>query len=212
MNPRIQQTIGWLLCCVLMFVTLSMGWRLKSLKRQGATLSADIRKTERATEQFLNEADAVWVQFGGCQRELEKNTVPMAEPIVWCVGWMRSQVGLADEVEIECVGIKTFNGMATGRAIRDAMGGTIACLEPYAVQLDLRKTTLGKLRYVLEQIESPRSPGIVKYLKVDALESGDGYSATAIVYLPSFQYLEDWQDIREFLASGNLAISSPDGE
>jgi hypothetical protein len=212
MNPRIPKTIGWLLCCVLLAAVFSMGWKLKSLEKQAAALSSNIRKTEQATERFLKEADAIWVRFGGRWRELEKNTVPMAEPIVWCVGWVRNQVGLADEIGIECVGVKTFNGMATGRPIRDATEGTMACLAPYAIQLDLRKTTLGKLQYVLGQIESPRSPGIVKYLKVDALESGDGYSATAIVYLPSFQYLEDWQDIREFFASGNSEASPAEKE
>jgi len=211
MNPRIQQTIGWLPCCVLMIAVFSMGWKLNGLEKQAAALSLDIRKTERATERFRKEADAIGLQFGGCQRELEKYTVPMAEPIVWCVGWIRNRVGLSDEIGVECIGVKTFDGLAAGRSMRDAMGGTTACLAPYVVQLDLRKTTMGKLQYVLEQIETPRAPGIVKYLKVEALESGDGYSATAIVCLPAFQYPEDWQDVREFLASETPVDSSPDG-
>jgi len=177
-----------------------MGWKLKRLEKQAATLFSDIRKTERATERLCKEADAIWLQFGGCQRELEKNTVLVAEPIVWCIDWIHNQVGLAADIEIECIGTLPLTGMAIGRSMRDAMEGTTACLVPYVVRLDLRKTTLGKLQYVLEQIESPRSPGIVKYLKVDTLEPEDGYSATAIVYLPSFQCSGDWRDVREFLA------------
>jgi hypothetical protein len=200
--------IGWLLCCILVFVALSMVRKSKDLKEQAAALSLKIDKAEQATGRFREEADAAWVQFSGRQQELKKHIVPLAEPIVWCVGWVRNQVGLSDEVGVECRGLKAFRGMTTGRSVRDAMKGTTACLVPYAIQLDLQKTTLGKLQYVLEQIESPHSPGIVKYLKVDALESGDGYSAMVIVYLPAFQYLEDWQDIRGFFASGNSKVSS----
>ena len=76
-------------------------------------------------------------------------------------------------------------------------GGTV-CLAPYLVRLDFRETSLQTLEYVLEQLESASSFCVVTYLNLTPLESGNGYSATAMVCLPTFLYPEDWRDIRSF--------------
>ena len=201
MSFRIPKVWVWTACGVLLLALLPMGWKLKTLKKRADRISLEISNARKAAAQCRQEAGFIRERLEGRLSELKKNTVDMDNPIVWCVGWIRNRVGLSEDIDIECIGTKPPVGMAMGRSVRDSMEGTVACLAPYSVRLDLREATLGTLEYVLEQLESPDYPCIVTYLEVNSPESGKGCSATAMVSLPIFQYPEDWRDIRDFLAS-----------
>ncbi len=192
-----------MLCLILLLSAFLLAGNLNSIKKQEDQLIEKIRQSQKNTHRLNQETVAIQQQLNGWEQEIKSLVLDLNDPLSWCYNWIRNQAGLFSDIQIEFIGQKPPSGMKSGRETRKIKGGTVACLIPCAIRLDLPQTTLVKLLYVLEQIESLNNAVVIQYLKVEPLGKEHLFSATAILCLPSFIDLEDQRAIRKGFASPN---------
>jgi len=184
---------------LLFVVVLSMARMWWNKTNEQKQLLATIAQTEQQTYFIQQQTDSIIQETKGLSLQLDQNVVPDNNPIPWCSEKINNLVGLFKDMDFEYVGKKPLLEMKITRASRDTMDGLGVGLARYQIRLNLKKISFSKLQYVLEQLESTESYGIIESLKVQVEEEKGEVSALILFSFPSFYHPEDREEIKALL-------------